>query len=303
MANRENFKVKKEMLAAGGGGPKTFKDLHDTPNDYSGEAGKYPIVKATEDGLEFDSSSKTFTGLTDTPADYSSHSGQYVIVNGAENALEYDTTSKTFEGLTDTPNDYSGKAGQYPIVNGTEDGLIYDTTSKTFIGLNDTPSSYSGQAGRGVLVNDTEDGVEFDTVAGSGQSGIIPAWCFCTIIQGTWTLIVSAAQWGGLLYNSTEANGDEVCFNGWFQKGTYTFCHLGQLRNDGGYVETYLDSTLLDTWDMYNGTLVNNAKRTITPIVISSTGLKSMKLKLNGKNPSSGNYACRITATYFWRIS
>jgi len=37
----------------GGGGARQFTALTDVPNSYSGQAGKFPKVKATEDGLEF----------------------------------------------------------------------------------------------------------------------------------------------------------------------------------------------------------------------------------------------------------
>jgi hypothetical protein len=37
----------------GGGGASAYLDLTDTPGSYSGQAGKYPRVKGTEDGLEF----------------------------------------------------------------------------------------------------------------------------------------------------------------------------------------------------------------------------------------------------------
>jgi len=39
----------------GGGGASKFKELTDVPNSYTGQSGKFPKVKATEDGLEFGS--------------------------------------------------------------------------------------------------------------------------------------------------------------------------------------------------------------------------------------------------------
>lgn len=41
------------VTAIGGGGANTFIELTDTPSAYTGQAGKVPIVNATEDGLEF----------------------------------------------------------------------------------------------------------------------------------------------------------------------------------------------------------------------------------------------------------
>lgn len=36
-----------------GGGSTTFKDLTDTPTDYTGQAGKMLVVNTAEDGLDF----------------------------------------------------------------------------------------------------------------------------------------------------------------------------------------------------------------------------------------------------------
>jgi len=46
-------KVKKLIAESGGGGASAFTDLTDAPSSYTGQAGKFPKVKATEDGLEF----------------------------------------------------------------------------------------------------------------------------------------------------------------------------------------------------------------------------------------------------------
>lgn len=57
-----------------GGGASTFLDLTDTPDSYSGQAGKAVIVKSTEDGLEFGEVSaedeKVKVSSTDTTSGY-----------------------------------------------------------------------------------------------------------------------------------------------------------------------------------------------------------------------------------------
>lgn len=57
------------------GGASTFVELTDTPVDYTGEAGKFPVVNQSEDGLEFTAAvgdgvnSVTGDGVGGTPTD------------------------------------------------------------------------------------------------------------------------------------------------------------------------------------------------------------------------------------------
>jgi len=77
----------------GTGGSSTFKALIDTPSDYTGSAGLSIVVKATEDGLEFNAGGGggTFLGLVDTPSDYTGNDGSVAVVNSAEDGIEFVT--------------------------------------------------------------------------------------------------------------------------------------------------------------------------------------------------------------------
>lgn len=90
---------------AGGIGDTLFLGLGDTPNSYTGQAGKLVAVNAGETALEFidaptGSGASTFTGLTDTPADYTGKAGQIPFVNAGETALEF--KAEVGGGIIDT---------------------------------------------------------------------------------------------------------------------------------------------------------------------------------------------------------
>ena len=79
----------------GGGGSSTFLGLTDTPDSYSGQAGKAVLVNAGATALEFGTAGAgTFLALSDSPDSYSGQAGKGVTVNGAATGLEF-TTAQT----------------------------------------------------------------------------------------------------------------------------------------------------------------------------------------------------------------
>lgn len=121
-----------------------FIKLIDCPVTYYGQAGKYPKVNATEDGLEFATpSALTFLGLSDTPSAYTGQAGKYPKVNSGENALEFATVAAggdvggkygiNIESLsgnkTLTPD--TDKIYQYLNPNGADRDIVLATTGSS----------------------------------------------------------------------------------------------------------------------------------------------------------------------------
>jgi hypothetical protein len=73
--------------------------------------------------------------------------------------------------------------------------------------------------------------------------------------------------------------------------GTWTFwCMYGEGINTG-IISAYIDATLLGTKDTYSGEPIgNNNEWTITGIIISATGKKTLKLAMEAKHASSSDY-------------
>lgn len=78
-----------------------FTRLRDTPDSYDDQAGKFPKVKETEDGLEFGvAGAGKFTELTDTPDSYNYQEGKLVAVEKVTRNKE-DFTDYTQELLAE----------------------------------------------------------------------------------------------------------------------------------------------------------------------------------------------------------
>lgn len=96
--------------------PNTFIALTDAPGSYAGQAGKAVVVKATEDGVEFqNATSGNFLSLADTPASYGGNAGKLAVVNSGETDLEF--IDNFFIQLGDTPASYSGQSEKIVRVN------------------------------------------------------------------------------------------------------------------------------------------------------------------------------------------
>lgn len=108
-----------------------FTQLQDTPNEYTGAAGKTVVVNATEDGLEFAKTYNSFISLDDTPNKYEGYSKQLVAVNADGTGLRFinytvdEIDIEYFTQLADVPQAYTGKGGYLVAVSKLEDGLEF----------------------------------------------------------------------------------------------------------------------------------------------------------------------------------
>jgi hypothetical protein len=147
---------------------RSFIELNDVPNNYTGNSSKYLRVNTTGTALEFGDLPPlvtTFIGLTDTPLNYNSSSNKYLRVNPVGNAIEFvdlPTIPTTFTALVDTPS--SLVANKWLQVNSDGTALVFvdpPTATSTFAGLTDTPANYTGAGGRYVAVKNDESGLEY----------------------------------------------------------------------------------------------------------------------------------------------
>jgi Concanavalin A-like lectin/glucanases superfamily/Repeat of unknown function (DUF5907)/Chaperone of endosialidase len=81
-------------VTGGGGGSSDFLGLTDTPNTYSGQAGKAVLVNAGATALEFGTpaaGATTFLALSDSPDSYAGQAGKLLAVNSGETGTEFVT--------------------------------------------------------------------------------------------------------------------------------------------------------------------------------------------------------------------
>ena len=139
---------------------------------------------------------------------------------------------------------------------------------------------------------------------GEGHINIFP-WNYNTIGQGTWVLstTVSTALWQFFWYTSTSNDGDELDYKVYLAAGTYTIRLIAQKQSAGGIVDIDIDAVEIASFDLYNGSSLYNQMFTDTGNVIAASGLKSLTLRLDGKNGSSSSYGAIINGITLWRTA
>ncbi len=112
-----------------------------------------------------------------------------------------------------------------------------------------------------------------------------------TAIAGTWDMFIDALQ--SLNYyccNTVPVINDEVNFPVFLSAGTYTFSLMGLTHSNGAIVTIYIDSQVIDTYDMYSAAITRNVERKVTGVVIATSGAKTLRLKATSKNGASTSY-------------
>lgn len=124
-----------------------------------------------------------------------------------------------------------------------------------------------------------------------GHFTILP-FSYDSMGQGNWEYVYE--QYGyteGLIYNSSNTDGDNISYIVSLPKGTYTFILFGKTHPAYGIVDIDINDTEVASFDLY-GTNTDNVRQVETGIEITESGVKTLKLRVDGKNPSASNYFC-----------
>lgn len=138
---------------------------------------------------------------------------------------------------------------------------------------------------------------------GEGHNTVLPL-SYSQILQGTWVLSLSATQYlCAAFFNTTHDNGDSLEFKKYLAAGTYSlmFCHY----TDGarGIVDFDIDAVEVASFDTYSGAAVKNVRSIQTGIIIAAPGLKTIVLRVDGKNPLSTDHYCNWNYFALWRTA
>lgn len=183
----------------------------------------------------------------------------------------------------------SGLAANIPAAATLPNGSLYFET--------DTGALKQVQAGAWVIIS--------SATPGEGHILILP-WAYNSIGQGTWVLGGVSANYlfqGGLWYNSTKADLDNISYKVYLSIGTYTLRLYGRTANDHGIVDIDLDADEIASFDGYSAGVVDIVAFSKTGIVVSIAGLKTLKLRLDGKNASSTAFQHDTFAIALWRTA
>jgi len=136
---------------------------------------------------------------------------------------------------------------------------------------------------------------------GQVHTTILPLSFFSQV--GSWILDISSAKYlCGNLYNVSGEDLDSISYVIKLEEGNYSLLFQSDKATDRGIVDIDIDDVEVASFDCY-GESSPNYSYIQSNILISSTGIKELKIRVDGKNILSSGYICPITFISLWRVS
>jgi len=136
-----------------------------------------------------------------------------------------------------------------------------------------------------------------------GHITIIPL-SYDSIGQGAWNWYKESNYLlNGLFVNGSNADNDSINYKLYLEKGTYTLLYISNTNNNYGIAGIYIDGVHIVDFDCYSVALAITVNNKQTGIKITNSGIKTLQIKINGKNPASSDYFAGIEYIALWRTS
>lgn len=115
------------------------------------------------------------------------------------------------------------------------------------------------------------------------------------VTQGTWAHADTTNEWfADAFSNSTSADGDGVEYDFYLPAGTYTI-YFGTSKNaTRGIADFLIDDVEVASFDTYASSSTTYQIMTQASVNVTTTGAKTLKIVLDGKNASSSDFFLRI---------
>ncbi|MBC8275832.1 MAG: hypothetical protein H8E40_12805 [Chloroflexi bacterium] len=139
---------------------------------------------------------------------------------------------------------------------------------------------------------------------GEGHIAIMPD-SYDSIGQGTWAWSSGSGMvWNHAWMNPSHTDEDNISYKVFLPAGTYTLELLaGKTGLAYGRLYVDIDSTPIAMFDLYDPAAPDNKRFTDINTVISTPGLKTLKLRVNGKNASAIDYYVNWLYIALWRTA
>ena len=129
----------------------------------------------------------------------------------------------------------------------------------------------------------------------------IPIYLADAVGQGTWAVNTDINQYPlAFLFtnNASVTDADNFTINVYLPTGTYTLKIVGFHNTNGAIIDVDIDDTEVHSFDEYNAS--SGAELTsVTGVEIGSSGIHTIKFRVDGKNASSSGYKGYLTAIRF----
>jgi len=141
-------------------------------------------------------------------------------------------------------------------------------------------------------------------VGGDGHINIFPL-NYDSIGQGTWVYgALCTRHLGGRFYNNgVVADGDNLTYKVFLQKGTYTLRIVNTTTGQCAIADYDIDGVEVASRDWYSVGDTPEVIYTETGIVIATSSLKDFRVRLDGRNVAADSWKIFIQGMSFWRTA
>lgn len=182
-----------------------------------------------------------------------------------------------------------------PLIGGIMKG---DIDMNTFRILDLTDPLVDQEAATKKYVDDIGGGA-----SGEGHITILPL-SYDSIGQGAWQPVMNAAFYlQGLTQNASNTNGDNLSYKIYLDAGTYTLLFLSDSDSALAIADFDLDAVEIASFNTYAPGATRNVRYTQTGIIVASPGLKTLKLRVDGRHASASQWIINIHYIALWRTA
>lgn len=129
-------------------------------------------------------------------------------------------------------------------------------------------------------------------------------WNYNTIGQGNWVIGPTPnAIFGNFNNGITLADGDNFTLKDYLAQGTYSLRYICRENNNIGIVDIDIDGVEVASFDAYAPALGYDIVFFQGNIVIAAPGLKTITVRVDGKNASSVTFGCWYNEIALWRTA
>jgi hypothetical protein len=122
--------------------------------------------------------------------------------------------------------------------------------------------------------------------------------------QGTWEWFSGSTYMGGMFWNNSNTQNDEVLYKIFLDAGTYTFDVIGLTAPEYGIMTLLFGGVSQGTIDWYAaGGTTYNVKKSIAGIVVAASGLVDLSIKIATRNGSATQWYLGVQSMALYRTA
>jgi hypothetical protein len=122
--------------------------------------------------------------------------------------------------------------------------------------------------------------------------------------QGTWTISTNTASWGTHIINGPPADSDNISYEFPLSAGTYTLQFFHRKHNNMGKIDVFIDANkVINAYDPYSAAPQEFQTYEESGVTVATSGMKTIKIAINGKNGASSGYTANWNAIKFVRTA